>query len=65
MRALIAILDAVFAERDWAEWRRVLESADTPFGVVGTLDDIPNDAQMWAAARSCRSTIRAWAPRSR
>ena len=26
-RALIAILDAVFAERDWAEWRRVLEAS--------------------------------------
>src|SRR5258705_5312196 len=46
VRALIAILDAVFAERDWAEWRRVLESAGIAFGVVGTLDDIPHDAQM-------------------
>ncbi len=46
MRALIAILDAVFAARDWAEWRRVLESAGIAFGVVGTLDDIPHDAQM-------------------
>ena len=46
VRALIAILDAVFGERDWAEWRRVLESAGVAFGVVGTLDDIPHDAQM-------------------
>src|SRR5262245_24856021 len=46
VRALIAILDAVFAERDWAEWRRVLESAGIAFGVVGTLDDIPHDTQM-------------------
>jgi formyl-CoA transferase len=49
VRALIAILDAVFAERDWAEWRRVLESSGIAFGVVGTLDDIPNDAQMRAS----------------
>src|SRR5258705_8373026 len=48
-RALIAILDAVFGERDWAEWRRVLESSGIAFGVVGTLDDIPNDAQMRAS----------------
>src|SRR3984893_1041787 len=45
-RALIAILDAVFAERDWAEWRRVLEASGVAFGVVGTLDDIAHDAQM-------------------
>jgi formyl-CoA transferase len=45
-RALIAILDAVFIERDWAEWRRVLEASGIAFGVVGTLDDIPHDAQM-------------------
>jgi crotonobetainyl-CoA:carnitine CoA-transferase CaiB-like acyl-CoA transferase len=45
-RALIAILDAVFAERDWADWCRVLEASGIAFGVVGTLDDIPHDAQM-------------------
>jgi crotonobetainyl-CoA:carnitine CoA-transferase CaiB-like acyl-CoA transferase len=47
--ALIAILDAVFAERDWAEWRSVLEGAGIAFGVVGTLDEIPGDAQMRAS----------------
>jgi len=46
VRALIAILDAVFAERNWAEWRRVLEASGVAFGVVGTLDDIAHDAQM-------------------
>ena len=45
-RTLIAILDAVFGERDWADWRRVLEASGIAFGVVGTLDDIPHDAQM-------------------
>jgi len=48
-RALIAILDAVFAERDWAQWRRVLEASGIAFGVVGTVDDIPHDAQMRAS----------------
>jgi formyl-CoA transferase len=48
-RALIAILDEVFAGRDWEEWRRVLERTGVAFGVVATLDDIPRDAQMRAA----------------
>jgi crotonobetainyl-CoA:carnitine CoA-transferase CaiB-like acyl-CoA transferase len=46
VRTLIAILDAVFGERDWADWRRVLDASGIAFGVVGTLDDIPDDAQM-------------------
>ena len=45
-RALAAILDAVFASRDWAEWRAILEATGIAFGVVGTLDDIPGDRQM-------------------
>ena len=49
VRELVAILDAVFAARDWAEWRRILEGASIAFGVVGTLDDIPHDAQMRAS----------------
>jgi formyl-CoA transferase len=48
-RALIAVLDAVFAGRDWAEWRRVLEAAGIAFGVVGTVDEIPHDPQMRAS----------------
>ena len=49
VRTLIAILDAVFAGRDWAQWRRVLEASGIAFGVVGTVDDIPHDAQMQAS----------------
>jgi len=44
--ALIAILDEVFARKDWAEWRAILERTGIAFGVVGTLDDIPGDRQM-------------------
>ena len=44
--ALIAILDDVFAKKDWAEWRAILERSSIAFGVVGTLDDIPGDRQM-------------------
>jgi crotonobetainyl-CoA:carnitine CoA-transferase CaiB-like acyl-CoA transferase len=45
-RALIAILDEVFAKKDWTEWRGILARSDIAFGVVATLDDIPGDRQM-------------------
>ena len=45
-RALIAELDAVFAARDWPEWREILIRHAVSFGEIGTLADIPNDAQM-------------------
>ena len=44
--ALTAALDALFAQKDLAEWRRVLDAHGIIFGVVGTLDDIPHDRQM-------------------
>jgi crotonobetainyl-CoA:carnitine CoA-transferase CaiB-like acyl-CoA transferase len=43
---LIAIFDQVFAGKDLAEWRRVLDGNGLVFGVVGILDDIPTDQQM-------------------
>ena len=48
-RALTLILDDVFARRDWADWRRVLEATGIAFGVIGTLDDIAADEQMRAS----------------
>ena len=49
-RALTAILDEIFAARDWPEWRPILEATAVAFGVVATLDDIPKDPQMLASA---------------
>lgn len=43
---LINILDDTFATRDLAEWRKILDGNGLVFGVVGILDDIPNDKQM-------------------
>ena len=43
---LIRIFDEVFATRDLAEWRRILDGNGLVFGVVGILDDIPTDQQM-------------------
>src|SRR2546429_200977 len=34
VRALVAILDEVFATKDWAEWRRILETSGIVFGVL-------------------------------
>jgi crotonobetainyl-CoA:carnitine CoA-transferase CaiB-like acyl-CoA transferase len=45
-RALIAILDEIFATRVLAEWRSALDGAGLIFGVVATLDDIAVDEQM-------------------
>ena len=45
-RVLTAVLDEHFATKDWAEWYPILEKTGVAFGVVGTLDDIPHDAQM-------------------
>jgi crotonobetainyl-CoA:carnitine CoA-transferase CaiB-like acyl-CoA transferase len=43
---LIRIFDEVFASRDLAEWRKILDGSGLVFGVVGILDDIPHDQQM-------------------
>lgn len=43
---LIKVLDETFATRDLAEWRKILDGNGLVFGVVGILDDIPNDKQM-------------------
>ncbi|HET7342707.1 MAG TPA: CoA transferase [Methylomirabilota bacterium] len=48
-RALTLILDDVFATHDWPQWRRRLEASGIAFGVIGTLDDIPDDEQMQAS----------------
>src|SRR5206468_1728697 len=43
---LIKIFDQVFATKPLAEWRAILDGNGLVFGVVGILDDIPNDKQM-------------------
>jgi crotonobetainyl-CoA:carnitine CoA-transferase CaiB-like acyl-CoA transferase len=48
-RDLAAILDEVFAARDWTEWRAALEATDIAFGIIGTLGDVVGDRQMHAS----------------
>ncbi|HYW62052.1 MAG TPA: CoA transferase [Bradyrhizobium sp.] len=43
---LIGMFDEVFATKDLAEWRRILDGKGFVFGIVGILDDIPSDRQM-------------------
>jgi formyl-CoA transferase len=47
-QALVVELDAIFAARDMAEWRTILDSVGVTFGVVGRIDDVTDDAQMQA-----------------
>lgn len=42
---LTAILDEVFATKDLAEWRRILEGAGVTFGAVFTVNEASEDAQ--------------------
>jgi crotonobetainyl-CoA:carnitine CoA-transferase CaiB-like acyl-CoA transferase len=43
---LIGIFDTVFATKDLAQWRAILDGNGLVFGVIGILDDIPSDRQM-------------------
>ncbi len=43
--ALTEILDGIFAQRDLAEWRSLLEQAGVTFGAVYTVDEAADDAQ--------------------
>lgn len=44
-RALSAILDEVFAKRDLAEWRPILEAAGVTFGAVYSVNEAADDTQ--------------------
>ena len=50
---LIQILDDVFATRDQAEWRRLLDDAGLIFGIVADMDEVADDAQILA----CRALV--------
>jgi formyl-CoA transferase len=44
-KVLTAILDGIFAKRDLAEWRTILEKAGVTFGAVASVDEAADDAQ--------------------
>ena len=45
-RALVPILDAIFATRPWAEWHHRLHAHGLTFGEIATVDDARHDRQM-------------------
>jgi formyl-CoA transferase len=44
-KALTGILDGIFARRDLAEWKTILEAAGVTFGAVYTVDEAGDDEQ--------------------
>lgn len=46
--ALVRILDEVFAQRDWAEWRSAMEAHGVTFGAINRVEDLRDDGQMAA-----------------
>jgi len=45
-RALVALLDEIFATRDLADWRTILDGVGVTFGIVAAVNDVTDDAQM-------------------
>ena len=43
---LIALLDQVFATKNLAEWRALLDAHGLVFGIMALMDDLPHDRQM-------------------
>src|SRR5262249_2781952 len=44
--ALVQVLDAVFAQRDLADWRTILDAAGVTFGGVQSVNETADDRQM-------------------
>jgi crotonobetainyl-CoA:carnitine CoA-transferase CaiB-like acyl-CoA transferase len=52
-RVLTAVLDDVFASRDLAEWRTILDGVGVTFGIVATVNEALEDPQM----RACGALV--------
>ena len=48
-RELIPIMDEIFATKDQAQWRRILDKAGLIFGIVADMDEIADDEQILAS----------------
>jgi formyl-CoA transferase len=44
--ALVKVLDEVFAQRDLADWRQILDAAGVTFGSVNSVNETSDDMQM-------------------
>jgi crotonobetainyl-CoA:carnitine CoA-transferase CaiB-like acyl-CoA transferase len=54
---LAAILDEVFAQHDFIYWRLKLKAANTTFGVLGRMRDVPDDPQAVACGAVVKTEI--------
>jgi len=45
---LIALIQEAFSQRDFAEWRPLLESIDIPWELISSIEDVTNDPQVHA-----------------
>ena len=50
---LVTMLDPVFAAKPWAWWREHCDAAGIPIGLIGRLQDLPEDLQ----ARACGAVV--------
>src|SRR5215467_14075177 len=48
-RELIALLDDLFATKDQADWRAILDAAGLIFGIVADMEEVPEDPQIIAS----------------
>ena len=48
-RELIRVFDGIFATKDQAEWRAILDGAGLIFGIVADMDEIAEDTQILAS----------------
>ena len=58
-RALIELLDKLFATRDYSAWQEHLDAAGVTFGSVGRIEEIPCDVQMQASGSLVETTEKA------
>ncbi len=55
--ALIAILEAVFVQRDFAEWLPLLEAIDIPWELISSIEDVTRDPQVHANGMMRKMTV--------
>jgi formyl-CoA transferase len=55
---LVALLDPVLASKPWAWWREQCDAAGIPIGLIGRLQDLPEDIQ----ARSSGAVVPSLSP---
>ena len=53
--SLISLLDEVFADKTYAEWKKILDKHGIIYGLLQTIGEVASDAQAWM--NQCFTTI--------